>query len=539
MLSRIKKSVSWIRDRGPIKPHHLPFLLHHLGALVLALALGAGILVVADVHPWAQTTQQAQSAYVVKDLIDIKPVLGDTDIYAEDLNNQGQAVGYSAYEFEDETTYVYNEQAFLYENGVTKDLGKLPEVTEENAAASGVNRSGDVIGGAIGTDGNYKAFRWPYGGPIEPLDMLSGHTESYATDINDRRKVVGGSGIDDPEDSSSEEHAFLYENGTTKDIGTPVESRLNGGGGSSAIAINNSAQVVGWAQNGEDYVKGWLYDNRNRSVKDLGEISGDWGQTISMGLWPSDINDLGDVAGGWVYAQKEGYGGLGKAFLYKDGQMKDLDTLSNYYDDMYVGGLNDTGQIVGTANNSTDGSGTAVLYDSGRWTDLNSLISSDSRYEGWHLYSANAITNKDAQTNQVQIAGGANVNGEDHSYILTLEVQQDTTAPTVDSTIPNNGDRGLSINTDVRATFSEAVDPATVRFDTVQIHPTSSRNETLSATAALSPDDPKTVILTPSEHLSQKTKYTVRITGGASGVKDLAGNVLVKDYTWTFTTESP
>src|SRR5919107_1059220 len=427
MLSRIKKSVSWIRDRGPIKPHHLPFLLHHLGALVLALALGAGILVVADVHPWAQTTQQAQSAYVVKDLIDIKPVLGDTDIYAEDLNNQGQAVGYSAYEFEDETTYVYNEQAFLYENGVTKDLGKLPEVTEENAAASGVNRSGAVIGRAIGTDGNYKAFRWPYGGPIEPLDMLSGHTESYA----------------------------------------------------------------------------------------------------------SDINDLGDVAGGWVYAQKEGYGGLGKAFLYKDGQMKNLDTLSNYYDDMYVGGLNDTGQIVGTANNSTDGSGTAVLYDSGRWTDLNSLISSDSRYEGWHLYSANAITNKDAQTNQVQIAGGANVNGEDHSYILTLEVQQDTTAPTVDSTIPNNGDRGLSINTDVRATFSEAVDPATVRFDTVQIHPTSSRNETLSATAALSPDDPKTVILTPSEHLSPKTKYTVRITGGASGVKDLAGNVLVKDYTWT------
>ena len=42
--------------------------------------------------------------------------------------------------------------------------------------------------------------------------------------------------------------------------------------------------------------------------------------------------------------------------------------------------------------------------------------------------------------------------------------------------------------------------------------------------------------MTPTAALTASTTYTVTIIGGASGVKDLAGNALVNNYTWTFTT---
>src|SRR6185295_8158254 len=44
------------------------------------------------------------------------------------------------------------------------------------------------------------------------------------------------------------------------------------------------------------------------------------------------------------------------------------------------------------------------------------------------------------------------------------------------------------------------------------------------------------VVLSPAITLANSTSYTVTILGGASGIKDLAGNALAANYTWTFTT---
>src|SRR5262249_59590325 len=46
--------------------------------------------------------------------------------------------------------------------------------------------------------------------------------------------------------------------------------------------------------------------------------------------------------------------------------------------------------------------------------------------------------------------------------------------------------------------------------------------------------------LTPSEPggLALTTTYTATITGGSSGVKDVAGNALAANFTWSFTTGS-
>ena len=44
--------------------------------------------------------------------------------------------------------------------------------------------------------------------------------------------------------------------------------------------------------------------------------------------------------------------------------------------------------------------------------------------------------------------------------------------------------------------------------------------------------------LNPTADLAANTTYTATITGGSAGVKDVAGNALASDRTWTFTTAS-
>jgi Ca2+-binding RTX toxin-like protein len=49
----------------------------------------------------------------------------------------------------------------------------------------------------------------------------------------------------------------------------------------------------------------------------------------------------------------------------------------------------------------------------------------------------------------------------------------------------------------------------------------------------------KKATLDPASDLEAKTSYTARVTGGAGGAKDPAGNALAQDYSWTFITASP
>ena len=50
-------------------------------------------------------------------------------------------------------------------------------------------------------------------------------------------------------------HAFLYGNGTATDLGTL------GGSSSFALGINDSGQVVGWADSAGNTTHGFLYNN--------------------------------------------------------------------------------------------------------------------------------------------------------------------------------------------------------------------------------------------------------------------------------------
>jgi hypothetical protein len=128
------------------------------------------------------------------------------------------------------------------------------------------------------------------------------------------------------------------------------------------------------------------------------------------------------------------------------------------------------------------------------------------------------------------LAGNALVNN--YSWSFTT-VSVDNTPPTVTSVLPLNGATGVSTGTGIIATFSEAINASTVTTSTFQLR--NSANTLITASVSASGNQ---ITLTPSAALSGSTVYTATITGGASGVKDLAGNALANNYSWSFTTVS-
>ncbi|MBU4118410.1 MAG: DUF3494 domain-containing protein [Proteobacteria bacterium] len=105
----------------------------------------------------------------------------------------------------------------------------------------------------------------------------------------------------------------------------------------------------------------------------------------------------------------------------------------------------------------------------------------------------------------------------------------DSTPPTVTTTNPLNVATGVCANKTVNATFSEDIDQATLTNLTF----------TVSGKTGLITYDPLTFIASfnPDTDFAPGL-YTATIKGGASGVKDLAGNPLAVDKVWTFTTDA-
>jgi probable HAF family extracellular repeat protein len=132
------------------------------------------------------------------------PTLGGNRSNAAGINNAGQIVGYST------TAGEASAYATEWVNGLAINLGGLGG----NSAASGINQYGQVVG-------------WSY---------LPGNQGGQGVDWT----YVPGTGV---------EHAVLWSDGTTQDLGTL------GGGTSFAEAINSAGEVVGastTAQGNED-----------------------------------------------------------------------------------------------------------------------------------------------------------------------------------------------------------------------------------------------------------------------------------------------
>jgi acid phosphatase type 7 len=118
-----------------------------------------------------------------------------------------------------------------------------------------------------------------------------------------------------------------------------------------------------------------------------------------------------------------------------------------------------------------------------------------------------------------------------------------TTPPTVTSISPGNGGEDVPIGSNVTATFSEAMDEASVEApgNFTLTKPDGPEDpdtnpDTVTATSVVYDSNSKTVTFDPNGNLDYSTTYTATVKGGADGVKDAAGNPLSADEVWTFTT---
>jgi len=107
--------------------------------------------------------------------------------------------------------------------------------------------------------------------------------------------------------------------------------------------------------------------------------------------------------------------------------------------------------------------------------------------------------------------------------------ETDVTAPTVTAMFPDNADSGVAINSAVIATFSEAMDPATIVAANFAL-----AGGTTPAVGVVSYSEAsRTATFTPESNLMVDTVYTATIS---VAVKDLAGNAMAEAASWTFTT---
>jgi hypothetical protein len=165
---------------------------------------------------------------------------------------------------------------------------------------------------------------------------------------------------------------------------------------------------------------------------------------------------------------------------------------------------------------STDVVGTVT------YSDTTATFTPDANLDHNTLYTATIATGtKDTEGNALE-----------NDYAWSFTTAADTTAPVVVSTVPGDGDTGVSVGMTIEAEFSEAMDPATITTDTFVVNDgTTDISGTITYNAG-----GMLASFTPDAALTQEKTYTAAIT---TGVQDLAGNPMEADYVWSFTTQGP
>ena len=184
---------------------------------------------------------------------------------------------------------------------------------------------------------------------------------------------------------------------TVTDLGTL------GGPSSSATGINANGQVIGYAQNAAGYEHAFLWSSSG-GMQDLGTLGGsgfEGSQGLMEGSQALGINNSGQVVG-WAANSSE----WAHAFLWTSGGgMQDIGTLGGSSSWAY--GINDSGQIVGYGASIPTNSTHAFLWASGGgMQDLGTLPGGS---ESWAF----------GISNSGQVVGSAvsNSNGDYHAFL--------------------------------------------------------------------------------------------------------------------------
>jgi len=297
---------------------------------------------------------------------------------ATSINHSGQIVGKSA------------DHAFLWQNGVMTDLGTLGG---NLSAAYAISDSGQIAGESTTPSGELHAFLWEHG---VMKDLGTPGETSSAHGINNRGEVVGATF-----GKNVRGGAVLWKNGRRESLGDLGPS----GSGSTAIAINDKGEVVGvssgFASIGGGVVRAVIW--QHGVIRDIGTLGGRHSTAQAL-------NDRRDVVG-WAEISDLST----SAFLWEDGVMHDLGTLAGSLVQPGSGSLatavNAHGQVVGSSLNSK-GESRAVIWEKGKIIDLNEV---SSNVNGLVFTRSTAIN----EGGQIVVEQKASADGPAKSFLLT------------------------------------------------------------------------------------------------------------------------
>ena len=255
--------------------------------------------------------------------------------------------------------------AFFWSKSGNLDLGTLGG---DHSAAFGVNAAGQVVGQADASAGSPdQAFLWTKSSGMTNLGTLGG-TGSVSNAINASGEVAGTSSL-----STGFTHGFFWtRNGGLLDIGILPSGQQSGGN-----AINSAGEIAGWANvNSTDHAITWT---QGGGLIDLAIVA-------NCGSTALGINDSAEVIGWYNNSTNCSFTSHGFSWTHSGG-LKDLGVLlgAKY---SFAYGINSAGQIVGTGDSST-GAVVALLWTAdGTLHDLNTLIAPGIARR---LVAANAI----------------------------------------------------------------------------------------------------------------------------------------------------
>lgn len=244
------------------------------------------------------------------------------------INNAGQIAG---------TGYGPGFHALRDTNGTILHLGSSSRSSEPFA----INALGHIVGRIQGDDGGFQGFSY--------LGSFTALSVDYARGINDADQIVGSVGYYWTQNNYviGVEHAFVMTGG-----GGNLTDLGNLGGGlrtnTEAYAINNAGQITGYSTTASAELHAFIYEGG--SMRDLGTIAPYYTRGLS-------INSRGDVLG-----DLETYVGAPVgSFLYTSGALHNLQDLLGpagaNWSNLAATHINDSGWIVGygTINNATHG----------------------------------------------------------------------------------------------------------------------------------------------------------------------------------------
>lgn len=284
------------------------------------------------------------------------------------LNARGDVIGLSENGLLDPLTGLPEVFGVLWRRDEIINLGALGG---NGSIAFGLNDRGEVVGAAANTIPDpfslspilggpvfatqTRAFLWK-NGTMRDLGTLGG-PDSVGVFVNDRGDIAGVSYTDwTPNDTTGLPtlHPFLWKNGRMLDLGSL------GGALSAVNGMNSRGAVVGYMTlAGDEFLHPYL--SKQGTMFDLGTLGGSNGEAHG-------INDAGEVVG--VADLPDG---SHNAFLWKNGAMRDLGNLGIT---STASAINSQGQVVGASRVSYQGTqGSAFLWQNGGpMVDLNTLI---------------------------------------------------------------------------------------------------------------------------------------------------------------------